>query len=215
MTRASQPVLPRAGRAEDHRMLVQRQAEARAGSAPPGQDRVVRRGGEQPLGEGEGRAGAAAVAERGQAAPPPPQLERWWRGPLPGCSRSRRRIRMCRTRWRGIRRPLANAHLTVIRTSPAAAIRIGIFSWPGSPFLGWPAAAGTGRGRAGRGGRCRGGGRPRRRSRRRSGPSRFSGSRGRSWRWLARAISRSCLPGLPSARRRRCGGAGASFAGRT
>ena len=47
------------------------------------------------------------------------------------------------------------------------------------------------------------------------GDLRLSGSRGRSWRWLARAISRSCLPGLPSARRRRrCAGAGGSLVGR-
>ena len=54
--------------------------------------------------------------------------------PLPGCSRRRRRMRRWRTRWRGSRRrPWKNAHLTAIRTSPAAAIRMRIsmtwFSW--------------------------------------------------------------------------------------
>ena len=44
-------------------------------------------------------------------------------------------MRSRRTRWRGSRRPWKNAHLTVIRTSPAAAIRMGISFMAG--FRSW------------------------------------------------------------------------------
>ena len=94
--------------------------------------------------------------------------------PRPGCSRSRSRIRRCRTRWRGSRCAGRNAHLTATKTSAAAAMRMMNFmTRPPSARTcrAGPGQArcrgrfgGPGRGRAARGGRCRGAARPPRRA---------------------------------------------------
>ena len=202
-----------AGRAEDHRVLVQRQAERVPVVRAAGQDRVVRRGGEQPLGEGEGRAGAAAVAEHGQPSPPPPQLDDGGVA-FAGVQAQAQADAQQADPVAGQPAAVEERPLDRDQDQPGGGDQDGDFfhgrgSVPGVACWcrDWTWARRTRRAVPGW-----------RSTSAAISPAiravRLSGSRGRSWRWLARAISRSCLPGLPSARRRRCGGAGASLAGR-
>ena len=204
--------LAAAGRAEDHGVLVQGQAERVPVVGAAGQDRVVGGGGEQPLSEGQARAGPAGVAEHGQPSPPPPQLD---------------------DRGQALAGVQAQAEADAQQADPVAGQAAAVEERPLDRDQEQPGRGDEdrdffhGRGSVpGLAWACRDWTWARRTRRAVPGwrstsaaicpairATRLRGRRGRSWRWLARAISRSCLQGLPSARRRDSLTAGGALAG--
>ena len=199
--------LAAAGRAEDHRVLVQGQAQGVPVVGAAGQDRVVRGGGEQPLGEGEGGAGPAGVAEHGQPSPPPPQFDDGGEA-FAGVQAQAEADAQQADPVAGQPAAVEERPLDRDQDQPGGGDEDGDFFHGRGSVAGvacwcraWTWARRTRRAVPG----CRS-------TSAAISPAiravRLSGSRGRSWRWLARAISRSCLPGLPSARRRAVGAPG-------